>query len=218
MLFFGWNVSIICDCVFSASGGWRKILPKRLPGRKNPAFRTPSAKASYFMMGIDRYSLQRKKETLGRVLGGLGILFGGLYEYCNSSPKRRIISVICLVLVLAGVMKLFSSVSSLGGMGGTVESLGAKDRQGNNWVLEPIKGQPMSKFAKSSSKPGEPLTVAADVEIEGREVSIGLVVAGQAGEKYVGGAIKNNVRQPAPTFEIIDENKKVLESGAFEYG
>ena len=170
------------------------------------------------MSALDRYSLMQKKEAFGRFFGGLGILLGGLYEYCNSSPKRRIISGICVVLVLAGVMKLFSSVSSLGGMGGTVKALTAKDSQGNRWILEAIKGQPMSKFAKSSSKPGEPLTIEADVQIEGRDVSIGLVVAGQAGEKYVGGAMKNNVREPAPTFEIVDENKKVLESGAFEYG
>lgn len=170
------------------------------------------------MRGIDRYSLLRKKETLGRIFGGLGILLVGLYEYCNSSPKRRLISVLCVVLVLAGVMKLFSSVSSLGRMGGAVKALTTQDSQGNKWVLEPIKGQPMSKFADMGSGPGEPLRVEADVQNEGREVSIGLVVAGKAGEKYVGGALKNNVRQPAPTFEIVDENKKVLESGAFEYG
>ena len=170
------------------------------------------------MMGIDRYSLLHKKEALGRFLGGLGILMGGLYEYCNSSPKRRIISGICLVLILAGVIKLFSSVGSLGGIGGAVEALTAKDSLGNKWVLEPIKGQPMSKFAKSGSKPGEPVIITTDVKIEGRDVSIGLLVSGQAGEKYVGGAVKDDIRQPAPTFKIVDEGKNVLESGAFEYG
>ena len=170
------------------------------------------------MRGMDRYSLLHKKELLGRFFGGLGILVGGLYEYCNSSPKRRIISVVCLILSLGIIIKLFSSAASLGGSGGAVKALTAKDGQGNKWVLEAIKGQPMSKFADSGSKPGEPLTVDTDIQDDGWEVSIGLVVTGQAGEKYVGGAMKNNVREPAPTFKIVDENKNVLETGAFEYG
>jgi hypothetical protein len=160
----------------------------------------------------------RKKEALGRIFGGLGILAGGLFEYCNSSLKRRVVSVICVVLLIFFVFKFFSSVASTGGVSGSIEALSVKDSRGNKWILEPIKGQPLSKFAKGGDEPGEPLIIDTDVQNEGSEVSIGLIVAGSAGEKYVGGAIRNNERMPAPTFKIINEEKKVLGTGAFEYG
>ena len=170
------------------------------------------------MSGFDRYSFMQKKEAFGRFLGGMGILLGGIYEYCNSSTRRRIVSGICLALVLFGMVKLFSSGSSSGGPGGSIEALSARDRSGNRWVLEPIKGQPMSKFADIGGRPGEPLTVKADVQSEGRDVSIGLVVMGWAGEKYVGGARKNGKWQNPPVVNIYDAKGKLIHNSKFEYG
>ncbi len=94
----------------------------------------------------------------------------------------------------------------------------ATDQSGDKWVLELIKGQPVSSFADSSAKPGPPLLVKTDVQISGRDVSIGLIVQGQAGELYVPGVQKNGQWQPEPGLKIVDETGKTLATGKFKYG
>ena len=81
-----------------------------------------------------------------------------------------------------------------------------------------VKGQSISSLKENSSKSGPPLLVRTDVQIKGRDVSIGLVVEGQAGEKYAGGIRKNGQSLPPPFFNIVDEAGKVLASGRFKYG
>jgi hypothetical protein len=92
------------------------------------------------------------------------------------------------------------------------------DENGDKWVLDPVKGQSLSRFKDSSPKPGPPLLVKTDVQTKGRSISIGLVIEGQAGEVYQPGATKNGSRVPAPKFRIIDGSGKVVGSGLFEYG
>ena len=60
--------------------------------------------------------------------------------------------------------------------------------------------------------------VKTDVQISGSDVSISLIVKGQAGEKYAGGVQKNGQWQQPPAFNIVDEAGKVLTSGRFKYG
>ena len=84
--------------------------------------------------------------------------------------------------------------------------------------LDMVKGQTLSSLKDSSTKTGPPLLVKTDVQISGREVSIGLVVEGQAGEKYVGGVQKNGQLQLPPAFNIVNEAGKTLTSGRFKYG
>ncbi|MHC4203340.1 MAG: CpaB family protein [Planctomycetota bacterium] len=97
-------------------------------------------------------------------------------------------------------------------------SLTATDENGDKWFLGLVKGQSLSSLKNSGTKPGQPLLVKADVQIKGRDVSIRLVVEGQAGEKYVAGVRKNKQRQPAPVFTIVNEAGKTLTSGRFKYG
>lgn len=95
-------------------------------------------------------------------------------------------------------------------------SLTATDDNGDNWRLG-LKGIP-PQLPEGCTKAGTPLIVKADVLGAGQNVSIGLIIEGQAGEVYEPGAARNGRRMPAPMFKVFDESGKVLGSGSFEYG
>ena len=143
-------------------------------------------------------------------------------DYRNFSQKTKIVlivSVAAVLIVVAGVSFRscrLSSASPRQQLG--LSSLSITDENGDKWVLDLAKGQSLSLFKGSGSKTGPPLVVKTDVQTEGSEVSIGLVVEGQAGEKYVGGLKKNEQWQPPPRFKIIDKAGKVLATGVFKYG
>jgi hypothetical protein len=101
----------------------------------------------------------------------------------------------------------------------TLSALSATDENGNKWTLDLIKGQPLSRISNSNKKPGPPLLVRTNArKINNSQFSIGITVEGQAGEKYIGGAIKNGKREPEPQFMIVDERARILARGKFEYG
>jgi hypothetical protein len=145
-------------------------------------------------------------------------------DYRESSQKTKIVliaSVAAALVLVIGVSFRGCPVSSISTsyqrqLG--LSPLSVTDKNGDKWVLELAKGQALSGLKGSGSKPGPPLVVKTDVQTEGREVSIGLIVEGQAGEKYVGGVKKNEQLQPPPRFKIVDKAGKVLNTGAFEYG
>ncbi len=143
-------------------------------------------------------------------------------DYRESSPKTKIVliaSVAAALIVVVGVSFRSCRISStsyqrqLG-----LSSLSVTDKNGDKWVLDLAKGQALSGLKSGGAKAGPPLVVKTDVQTEGFEVSIGLVVKGQAGEKYVGGVKKNEQLQPPPRFKIVDKAGKVLTAGEFEYG
>ena len=137
----------------------------------------------------------------------------------NPMQKKKnvlIASVVAVLVVIMGVLLLRgSSNPSREELGLGLQS--ATDQKGDKWTLELIKGQPVSSFA-DSKKPGPPLLVKTDVQISGRDVSIGLIVQGQAGELYVPGVQKNGQWQPEPGLKVIDEAGKILATGKFKYG
>ena len=140
----------------------------------------------------------------------------------NPSEKKKIIVIasatIVAVVVIGALLSgtLSSPASSRQKMG--LSSLSTTDENGDKWVLDLAKGQSLSSLKDSSAKTGPPLLAKTDVQISGRDVSIGLIVEGQAGEKYAGGVQKNGQWQQAPTFNIVNEAGKVLTSGRFKYG
>ena len=140
----------------------------------------------------------------------------------NPSEKKKIIviasAVIVAVVVIGALLSgtLSSPASSRQKMG--LSSLSTTDENGDKWVLDLAKGQSLSSLKDSSAKTGPPLLIKTDVQISGRDVSIGLIVEGQAGEKYAGGVQKNGQWQQAPAFNIVNEAGKVLTSGRFKYG
>lgn len=140
----------------------------------------------------------------------------------NSSQKRRNIRIAiaaCVCGLAVGTMLrgfLFSPASSRDKLG--LSALSMTDKNGDKWVLDLAKGQSLSAVRGSDRKPGPPLLVKTDVQRSRQDVSIGLVIEGQAGEKYAGGAKKNRRWMPPPRFKIVDESGKTLASGAFKYG
>jgi len=140
----------------------------------------------------------------------------------NSSQKKKIVlitlvAVASVVVIVAFFRALFSSPASYRQQLG-LSSLSLTDENGDKWILDLAKGQSLSRFQDSSAKPGPPLLIKTDVQTSGLDVSIGLIVEGQAAEKYVGGAQKNGRWQPPPRFKIVDETGNTLITGAFKYG
>jgi len=139
----------------------------------------------------------------------------------NPSENKKIIVIISIAVVsVVGIGALLRGVfsspkTSRRQMG--LSALSMTDANGDKWVLDLAKGQSASGL-KDGAKPGPPLLVKTDVQIRGRNVSIGLIVEGQAGEKYAGGVQKNKRWQPAPGFKIVNEAGKTLTTGRFKYG
>ena len=156
-------------------------------------------------------------EILSKLPGYMRIITS---EFLESSRKTKIITGIC-----AGVVAIFLLGQLFTGPAPSptrknlgIRSLTKKDSTGDEWVLSLVRGQPVSKLAESGAKPGEPVSVSLNVQAAGKVLSIGLIVEGQAGEKYVGGAIKNGEWLPAPRFTVVNEEGKIIGKGQFEYG
>ncbi len=96
------------------------------------------------------------------------------------------------------------------------------DKDGNTWALIPAGGQSFTSPISADpngAKSGPAVIVKTDVRrASDREISIGLVLAGPAGEAFQPGIMKNGARQPAPGFRIVDEAGKVLVQDNFSYG
>jgi hypothetical protein len=97
--------------------------------------------------------------------------------------------------------------------------LSVTDEIGDKWILDLVKGQQFYSVNMNDRKPGPPLLVSTNImKIDNRRLSVGIEVKGQAGERYIVGALKNGKREPEPQFIIIDEKARILAKGKFEYG
>lgn len=76
----------------------------------------------------------------------------------------------------------------------------------------------VTKDHTTTLKFGPPLHVKTEVKPMGRQVSIGLIITGQSGERYNPQLMKNGSGLEAPKLKIVDETGTVLASGKFEYG
>lgn len=141
-----------------------------------------------------------------------------LLDLYASSPRRVIMTAVAAAVFLVAIIIFTCSSSDSVVTGQTIPELTMTDDAGNTWTLTPIKGQPISRFENSEKPLGPPLRVTADIRIKGEVASIGLIVEGQAGERYIGGALKNGKLEPAPTVQIISDQGDILVSGQFEYG
>jgi len=96
------------------------------------------------------------------------------------------------------------------------------DKDGNTWALVPAGGQSFTSPVSTDpngAKSGPAVIVKTDVRRQSdREVLIGLVLAGPAGEAFRPGVTKNGARQPAPAFRIVNEAGQVLVQDSFSYG
>ena len=143
-------------------------------------------------------------------------------DYQDASGKTKILLVVSVAAALAVVggvsIRSCRSSSTSSRQRHGISSLSVTGENGDKWILDLAKGQALSVLKSNSPKPGPPLLIKTDVQTKGREVSIGLIVEGQAGEKYAGGVKKNERWQPPPRFKVVDKAGKVLASGVFKYG
>ena len=139
-----------------------------------------------------------------------------------SSRKGKIILMCIATAALILIVSLFwhrgRSSSSIQ-QKATLSALSLTDEFDDKWTLDLIRGQPLSRINKSNKKPGPPLLLKTNTrKISNTQFSIGLTVEGQAGEKYIGGAVKNGKREPEPQFIIVNEKARIIAGGKFEYG
>jgi hypothetical protein len=100
----------------------------------------------------------------------------------------------------------------------------AAHRGSNTWRLQST--GPWGELANIKIKKGEtevvklgpPLKIKPETRVSGRNVSVGLAIFGQAGEKYRNVITMNGSAMPSPKVKIIDQDGKVLASGRLEYG
>ncbi len=131
------------------------------------------------------------------------------------SPKARHAAV--TVLSLAGLGAVVFLVSGQE-KGLAARSLSQVDAAGNEWSLTTRGGRTLAIMQQRGQTPGPPLKVGVNIRRQGEQAYVGLVVTGQAGEHYVGGAKKNGKTEPPPQFKILTQSGQVVGSGRFEYG
>jgi hypothetical protein len=145
----------------------------------------------------------------------------------DMSSRRAKVFLFCIasgiIIIIGGMLLLFSGQSSSSPSSSklreTFSALSVTDESGNKWNLDLVKGQRFASTSKSDKKAGPPLLVSTNtMKINDRQLSIGIEVKGQVGEKYISGALKNGKREPGPQFKIVNEQGRVLTSGTFEYG
>ena len=139
-----------------------------------------------------------------------------------SSRKGKIVLIglaMAALIVMVGIFWLRGKASSSVIRQAALSTLSLTEENGDKWTLELVRGQPISRINKDNKKPGPPLLVRTNVrKISNSQFSIGITVEGQAGEKYIGGAVKNGKLEPEPQFVIVDEKARILGGGKFEYG
>ena len=100
----------------------------------------------------------------------------------------------------------------------------AIQKGGNEWIIDGF--GPWGELAKINVKkdqttvlkPGPPFLVKTNVRRKGQNLSIGLLVIGQAGEHYSAQVRTRRGSLPAPRLKIVDEGAKVLASDKFKFG
>jgi hypothetical protein len=97
-------------------------------------------------------------------------------------------------------------------------SLRETDPNGVSWLLEMTSGPRLASADTDDAKAGPPVVVKTDVHrVAQREVSIGLVLEGQGGERFRP-AQKNGRTVAAPRLRIVNEAGQVIADDSFQFG
>lgn len=100
-----------------------------------------------------------------------------------------------------------------------LSSVSRTDANGVAWALDQANGWPLLSTEPNGPQAGPPILVKTDVQKVGeREMSIGLLLEGQAGEQYRPVVKKNGSPLSAPRLRIVNEAGEVLVQGDFQYG
>lgn len=97
-------------------------------------------------------------------------------------------------------------------------SVSRTDANGVAWTVDQAGGTLLAT-EPNAPKAGPPIVVKTDVQKVGdREMSIGLLLEGQAGEQYRPVVKKNGSPISAPRLRIVNEAGQVVTQGDFQYG
>jgi len=103
--------------------------------------------------------------------------------------------------------------------GGPSTSLSRTDANGVAWAIDQAGGGPLPATEPNGPKAGPPIMVRTSVQrVADREVSIGLVLEGQAGEQYRPAVKKDGTTLSPPGLRIVNEAGQVVAQGSFQYG
>lgn len=102
--------------------------------------------------------------------------------------------------------------------GGQSSSVSRTDANGVAWTVDQASGALLAT-EPNAPKAGPPIVVKTDVQQVGdHEMSIGLLLEGQAGEQYRPVVKKNGSPLSAPKLRIVNEAGQVVTQGDFQYG
>jgi hypothetical protein len=103
--------------------------------------------------------------------------------------------------------------------GGSSSSVSKSDANGVAWSLDQAGGGSLLSTEPNAPKAGAPIVVKTDVQkVADREVSIGLLLEGQAGEQYKPMVKRNGTPVAAPRLRIVNEAGQVMAQDSFQYG
>jgi hypothetical protein len=147
-------------------------------------------------------------------------LFSPSSSYDGFTTRKRIAVLVSAIVVVVAIVAAKQFLGSGDSAKRTIvlKDPVQKDEQGDVWTLSLMKGQATLSTTSKDKKPGEPLIVKPTAQVINRNVTVGVTLQGQAGEKYVPGVMKNGKWQNAPTFKLVTETGKVIAAGRFEYG
>jgi hypothetical protein len=96
--------------------------------------------------------------------------------------------------------------------------LSRTDANGVTWGLDQAGGA-LDAMDPNGPQAGPPILVKTNVQrVADREVSVGLILEGQAGEQYRPVVKKNGTPVAAPRLRIVSETGQVVTQGDFQYG
>ena len=126
-----------------------------------------------------------------------------------------VLAVLLLKSLVSGPPSAFPTVAQL-----TREqpSVSRTDSAGATWTLAQAGGALVST-EPNGPKAGPPIVVKAHVQrVAEREMSVGLILEGQAGEQYRPVVTKNGTALSAPRVRIVNEAGQVVAEDSFRYG
>ncbi len=140
----------------------------------------------------------------------------------KTTEQLRLAGIILLVLLLAFLFFQKQNPGSRSGVstpgGAQSASLSRTDANGVAWSLDSAGGAIVST-EPNGPKAGPPILVSANVQrVADREMSIGLILQGQAGEQYRPVVKRNGTPVAAPKLRILNEAGQVVTQGDFQYG
>jgi hypothetical protein len=152
------------------------------------------------------------------------VILSGLSPRSLVQSQKTRIALVLLTIIVA-VLLAVRAVPRLTSGGHPIQKelglkpLRATDENGGVWVMEPAAAQPFARLREKQAKPGPPLLVRTEVQrTSAEEISIGLLLEGQAGERYLPGISRDGVRLPAPAFTVVNEAGQVIHKDQFKYG